>query len=310
MTTMNALRAHIRGGAEQLTYEPAPAPEPGPGEVQVQVAAAGITFDELLWDLTWTRDGRDRTPIVPSHEFAGVVSALGDRVTGLSVGDHVYGMVPFDRDGAAADLLVTPANHVARAAASLSSVESAALPLAGLTAWQALTTHAGVARGEAVLVIGGLGGVGAFAIQIARHLGARVTTAIRGGSAELARTLGADTVVDITDGSVPDGPFDVVLDTVGGPGLDDTYGLLRPGGRLVTLQAPPSQEKAAAVGASAAFFVVQPDAEELRTLASLADTGALRVLIAGSYPLSAGRAAYQSGRTMGRAPGKTVLIVQ
>ena len=114
MTTMMALRAHKRGGPEQLVYESAPVPDPGPGEALVAVHAAGITFAELTWDLSWTtRDGRDRTPVIPAHEVSGVVSALAPGVAGLSVGDEVFALIDFDRDGAAADYVTVPAAHLA-----------------------------------------------------------------------------------------------------------------------------------------------------------------------------------------------------
>ena len=311
MHTMNALRAHTRGGPETLTYETAELAAPAAGEVLVEVTAAGITFDELLWDLTWTRDGEDRTPIIPSHEFAGVVKAVGAGVDDLHPGDRVYGMVPFDRNGAAAEYVITPAGHVALAPTSLSSVEAAALPLAGLTAWQALTEQAGVKAGDRVLVLGGVGGVGAFVTQIAKQLGAHVTATVRPSGADLAQDLGADAIVDAEHSeSLAPASFDAVIDTVGGDALDQAYALVRPGGRLVTLQMPPSQEKAAAAGITAIFFVVSADRGGLTELASLADAGALRVLIAGTYGLDEGRAAYESGKASGRRPGKTVVTVK
>jgi len=311
MATMNALRAHARGGPETLTYEHADVPVPAADEVQIEVSAAAITFDELLWDETWLRDGNDRTPIIPSHEFAGVISAVGSAVTDLAPGDRVYGMVPFNRDGAAAQYVVTPADQVAPAPASLSSIEAAALPLAGLTAWQALTEHAKLQPGETVLVLGGVGGVGAFATQIAKQLGAEVTVTVKSSGVELARSLGADHIVDVTAGDAPTtGVFDVVIDTVGGAALEQAYSLARRGGRLVTLQMPPSQDKAARAGIDAVFFVVTANRAGLATLASLADTAALRVLVAATFPLAEGRTAYESGHASGRRPGKTVLTVK
>src|ERR1700722_10949724 len=139
MPTMMALRAHARGGPEELVYEPAPVPTPGPGEALVAVRAAGITFAELTWDLSWTtRDGRDRTPVIPSHEVSGVIAALGPGVTGLAVGDEVFALIDFDRNGAAADYVTVPAAHLAASPATASPTETASLPLAALTAWQAL----------------------------------------------------------------------------------------------------------------------------------------------------------------------------
>jgi NADPH:quinone reductase-like Zn-dependent oxidoreductase len=303
---MRALRAHSRGGPEVLVAEEAPVPWPGAGEVQVAVDAAAVTFDELLWDETWAHG----TPVIPSHELAGTVSAVGDGVD-LPVGTAVFGMVPFDRDGAAAEWVVTPAAQVAPAPGSLSAVEAAALPLAGLTALQALVDHAGLQRGEAVLVLGGTGGVGSYAVQLARHLGGRVTATVR-RDADFARTLGAHEVVDVSrpEDSLTLASYDVVVDTVGGTALAAAYSLVRPGGRLVTLQAPPDRAAAAEAGIDATFFVVSADAGGLAELRRLADAGVLRAPIAATFPLADGRAAYESGARPGRRPGKTVLVVR
>jgi hypothetical protein len=156
MGTMMALRAHARGGPEQLVYEQAPAPSAGPGEALIAVHAAAITFAELTWDLEWTtRDGQDRTPVIPSHEMSGIVAGLGAGVAGLAAGDEVIGLVDFDRDGAAAEYVVMPAASLAAKPNSVSHVEAATLPLAALTAWQALADHAALQPGEQVLVQGG-----------------------------------------------------------------------------------------------------------------------------------------------------------
>jgi NADPH:quinone reductase-like Zn-dependent oxidoreductase len=308
VTTMMALRAHARGGPGQLTYEPAPVPEPGPGEALVAVHAAGITFAELTWDLSWTtRDGRDRTPVIPAHELSGTVAALGAGVTGLAAGDEVFALIEFDRNGAAADYVTVPAAHLAPRPAAVSHAETATLPLAALTAWQALVDYADVQPGDRVLVQGGAGGVGVYAVQLAAVLGGQVTATGHAGDAELVRSLGADDFA--AAGTAPPGDFDVVIDTVGGAVLDASYDLLRHGGRLVTLGAPPAQGKAAARGAHAMFFVVTPDAVALAKLAGLADEGKLRAVVSQAFPVSDGRRAYESGGEA-RPPGKTVLIVR
>ena len=172
MDTMQAIRAHARGGPERLHLEPAPIPIPAQGEVLVEVRAAAITYDELLWDESWTRNGLDRTPIIPSHEVSGTVAALGATVTDRSIGEDVYGLIEFDRDGAAAQYVTVPSADLARKPATVDHVHAAALPLAALTAWQALLDHAKVVAGESVLVTGGAGGVGAYVVQLARHFGA------------------------------------------------------------------------------------------------------------------------------------------
>jgi NADPH:quinone reductase-like Zn-dependent oxidoreductase len=308
MTTMMALRAHARGGPEELVYESAPVPTPGPGEALVAVHAAGITFAELTWDPSWTTlDGRDRTPVIPSHEVSGVISALGPGVMGPAVGDEVYALIEFDRNGAAADYVTVPAAHLAARPASASHTETATLPLAALTAWQALVDHADVQAGDQVLVLGGAGGVGVYAVQLAAVLGGQVTATGHERDGAFIRSLGAQAFA--TAGTALSGSFDVIIDTVGGAALDASYDLLAPGARLVTLGAPPSQEKAAARGAHAVFFVVTLDAAELAKLAGLVDDGRLRAVVSQTFPLSDGRRAFESGR-QARPPGKTVLIVR
>ena len=311
METMMALRAHTRGGPEQLVYERVPRPVAGPGEALLAVHAAGITFDELTWDLSWTtRGGADRTPMIPSHEVSGTVATAGPGVTGLAPGDEVYALIDFDRDGAAAEYVTVPASALAARPRSLSHVQAATLPLAALTAWQALVDHAGVKRGERVLVQGGAGGVGVYAVQLAAVLSAQVTATGRSQSEAFVRDLGAQEFISsraLGRGAAAD--QDVVIDTVGGRVLADSFALLRRGGRLITLGAPPDPELAAKYGVHAMFFVVQPDRGELARLASLADEGRLRPVVSQVFPLADGRRAYAS-RTQDRPPGKTVLAVR
>jgi NADPH:quinone reductase-like Zn-dependent oxidoreductase len=312
MTDMAALRAHHRGGPEVLTFERAPVPVPADGEVLIAVHAAAITFDELTWEETWLRDGADRTPTIPSHEVSGVVAAMADDVTDFEVGDELYGLIRFDRDGAAAEYVTVPAADLARRPMGVSHVVSAALPLAGLTAWQALVDHAQVRAGERVLVHGGAGGVGALTVELAGILGADVTTTVRSDAHALVTGLGANHVIDTrTEDFAEDDPvYDVVVDTVGGETLDRSFTVLRPGGRLVTLSAPPPAGRAEEFGVTATFFIVVPDRGQLIKLAKLVDADRLHVAIAETFPLREGRAAFESGRRAHRHPGKTVLSVR
>jgi NADPH:quinone reductase-like Zn-dependent oxidoreductase len=298
---MHALRAHTRGGPEVLVYEQAPTPTPGEGEVLVEVHAAAITFDELAWDETWTRDGKDRTPIIPSHEFSGVVAQTGE---------EVYGLVPFDRDGAAAEYVSVPASQIAPKPAHLSHVEAAALPLPALTARQALD-RAEVTADDVVLIHGAAGAVGGYATQMAVAMGAEVTvTAV--SAIDYVRSLGAQRVIDVRAEpfDTEAGAYDVVIDTVGGQTLDRSYAVLCEGGRLVTLQTPPDLMKADQFGVAAIFFIVATNSDELAKLAQLVDGQGLRVTIAQTFPLADGRAAYASRSTPNRKPGKTVLTVR
>lgn len=310
--SMMALRAHTRGGPEVLHYEQAPLPRLEAGDVLVAVHAAAITFTELGWDKTWTRDGKDRTPIIPSHEMSGVVAAIGDRADGFLVGDEVYGLVPFDRDGAAAAYVAVPTDSIAAKPRTVPHSTAAAVPVAALTAWQALVDHGRLRSGDRVLVHGGAGGVGAFVTQIGAALGADVTATALAADRQHVVDLGARRVIDFQRERFDEQPgvFDIVIDTVGGETLDRSFPVLRPGGRLVTLQAPPSQEKAEHYGIEAIFFVVSPSRGELARLVELVDRHELSVTLAGTYPLEQGQAAYLSGQSLSRKPGKTVLIVQ
>lgn len=305
--TMKALRAHQRGGPEQLVYEDAPRPIPGPGEVLVAVHAAAITFAELTWPETWESDGEDRTPIIPSHEVAGVVEEVGPGVAGLAVGDSVFGLVPFNRDGAAAEFVVLPADCLARKRPEVSDVVAAAAALPALTAWEALRDQARLAAGQSILIRGGTGAVGAFITQFAHTIGAEVTVTVSSASSEpRAKTLGADHVV--TD--LPDGQFDFTIDAVGGDVPEWMYSAVRPGGTLLVLQEPPSQELAAQHGINAVFFVVGTRQDRLEELADLLAADGVEVAIAQTFPLSEGRAAYESGSLPKPGPGKTVILVE
>jgi NADPH:quinone reductase-like Zn-dependent oxidoreductase len=302
---VRALRAHHRGGPSQLAVEDAEIPVPGAGEVLVAVYAAGITLTELGWDLSWeTSDGADRTPVIPAHEVSGVVAALGEGVDGLAVGDEVYGLVDFDRNGAAAEFVTMPASALAAKPVKATHVEAASLPLAALTAWQALVDHAALQPGERVLVHGGAGGVGVYAVQLAAHIGAHVIATARTGDEAFVRSLGASEFLDFTTQRFDDelSEVDVVLDTVGGSTLVRSYGVLRPGGRLITIVAPSDE-------VPATFFVVGPDHDELTTLATLVDDGSLRPVVAATFPLEDGRAAFEPIDGP-RHPGKIIIIVR
>lgn len=312
LTDMTALRAQHPGGSEVLVVERAPIPVPAADEVLVEVHVAAITFDELKWPQTWTRDGVSRTPVIVSHEMSGVVRAVGPGVTSVKAGDDVFGLIAFDRSGAAAEYVAVPAIELACKPRSLSHAFAAALPLAGLTALQALEDHAAVQPGETVLVHGGAGAVGILAVQLAALLGAEVTATVRSDASELLRELGATRVIDIRTESLDcvGADFDVVIDTVGGETLEQSFRVLRRGGRLVTIAGAPAADKAEEYGVTATFFLVTSNREQLARLAELVSGGQLRIEIANIFPLSKGREAYESGGLQGRQPGKTVIAVK
>jgi len=294
---MRAARVHPPGGIDALSVDEIEVPQPGSGEALVRVHAAAITRDELDWPT-------DRLPAIVSYELSGVVEEVAGDVRGLGIGDDVFALTPFDRDGVAAEHAVVPAEFLAPKPAGLSQVESAALPLAGLTAWQGLFVHGELQANQRVLILGATGGVGHLATQLATWRGAHVIGTASAAAAELARGFGAEQVLDPTApfvGRIE--PVDLVFDTVGGDALARSADVLREGGRLVAVAEEPSPEIAQRVHAT--YFVVEPDREQLVELGNLATDGVLRPAIDSVFPLKDARAAFD--RVM--APGKRGKVV-
>ncbi|WP_222106391.1 NADP-dependent oxidoreductase [Catellatospora sichuanensis] len=313
MSTMFAVRAHTKGGPEQLVYEQAPRPEPGPGEVLVAVKAASMTPQELTWPETWTYTsdgtGPERTPIIPSHEFSGVVAATGPGVDSPAVGDAVYGLIPFTLNGAAAEYVTVPAAVVAAKPATLDHDHAAALPLAALSAWEALRDHAELQAGQHILVQGGAGGVGMYVVQLAAALGARVSATAGAADLEFVEGLGAEQVIDYKDERLEDHvrDVDVVVDLAGAAAQARSWSVLKPGGILVALSAPPDQQEAARHGVRATYFVVKPDRAALRSIAELVDEGRVRPVLDRVLPLAETRSGYEALEAKRR--GKIVIHV-
>lgn len=305
---MRAVRIHRQGDHHDLVHEEAPHPHAATGDVLVKVHAAGFVPDELTWPGTWVdRAGRDRAPSIPCHEVAGVVAEVRYGTTGLSLGDRVFGLTDWHRDGAAAEYVAVEARNLAVIPDGLGFDEAAALPLSGLTAWQGLFVHGGLRAGQTVVVHGAAGGTGTLAVQLARHAGAHVIATGRGRAAALARELGAHDFVDLERQPLEQavGQADVVFDTIGGELLARSAGLVRPGGTLVSITAPPP---AAPAGGRAAFFIVEPDRDQLAELARLAGSGAVRAHVGAVYPLAEAQKAFAAKQ--GGVPGKVVLRVR
>jgi NADPH:quinone reductase-like Zn-dependent oxidoreductase len=226
------------------------------------------------------------------------------------VGDNVYGLIDLNRDGAAVEFVAVHAADLAAKPHRASHVDTAALPLAALTAWQALVDHATVQLGQQVLVLGGAGGVGVYAVQLAASLGAQVTAVDLPARADMVRGLGAQRFVDATAEPIEQvvSGMDLAIDTVGGDTLRRAYGALRPGGKMITLGAPPPEGLADQYGVEAVFFIVRPDRDELTELARQVDDGRSRPVVSQTFPLAEGRRAYESAGQP-RPPGKTVLTV-
>ena len=313
--TMQALRLHERGGPERLVYETAPLPPIGIGDALVRVHAASITPTELGWPSTWEdRAGRDRRPVIPAHEVAGVVTALGYGTTGMPVGmpvgAAVYGLTDWYRDGAAAEYVAVEVRNLAPKPASLTFAEAAAVPLAGLTAWQALFDHGELSAGQTVLIHGAGGGVGTFAVQLAHAAGARVVATGRAWARQLVTELGADEFIDLERQPLEEavGAVDLVLDLVGGEVLQRSWAIIKPGGVLVSAVENPQAGSATRPEVRSVFFVVAPDHAELVELTRRIEASVLRPIVGGVVPLAEGRAAFEGKRKPG-VPGKMVLAV-
>jgi len=308
---MKAIRLHSRSGPEGLVYEEAPLPEIGPDDALVRVHAAGLTPTELSWNSTYTAKNRQsRLPIVPAFEVAGTVEKVAPGAVGLSIGEEVYGLLDFWRDGAAAEFVAARALDLAPKPRSLSFTHAAAIPLSGLTAWQSLFDYAKLARGDSVLIHGAGGGVGSFAVQFAHWKGAHVFATCSRENAEFVRGLGADRVIDYSSSRFQDelGGLDVVLDTVGGGVLDNSWQVLRRGGSLVTIVGDVSEDVAAKYGVKGYSILVEPNRKELEEIARLVDEGEVRPIVSAAFPLSRAREAYERGLG-GHNRGKLVLEV-
>src|SRR2546422_5413214 len=297
---MRALRLHPPGGIDALSVDEVEVPEPGPGEALVRVRAAAITRDELDWPA-------DRLPAIVSYELSGVIEEVVGDVVGLAVGDDVFALTRFDHDGVAAEHAAIPAALLAPKPVGLSHVESAALPLAGLTAWQGLFVHGQLQPEDRVLILGAAGGVGHLATQLARWRGVCVIGTASTGAAELARGFGVDQVLDpATRFGESIEPVDLVLDTVGGEALMRSADVLRDGGRLVAVAEEPPPEIAQRV--RVIYFVVEPDRQQLVELAKLATDGTIRPAIDSVFPLEQARAAFDRVMASGKR-GKVVIEV-
>jgi NADPH:quinone reductase-like Zn-dependent oxidoreductase len=278
----------------------------------LRVHASGVSPGELDWPTTWLQhDDTPRVPpIVPGHEVAGVVHALGPGVEDLAVGDEVFGYFDVRRDGADAEFVAVPADELARKPATLTLVEASAVPLSALTAWQALFDHGGLEPGGRVLVHGGAGGVGTFAVQFARWRGAHVIATSSERDGDRVRELGADEVIDYRATRFEEvvADLDLVVDTVGGDTWERSWDVLRPGGRLVSIAVPRPPEREPSEGREAIWFVVRPDARQLTEIGVLIDAGHVRPIVSDVVPLARGAEVYgPGGRRPG--PGKVVLLV-
>jgi NADPH:quinone reductase-like Zn-dependent oxidoreductase len=303
---MRAIRIHAQAGPEALAVEEAPYPHTSENDVVIKVHAAGFTPGELNWPSTWKdRAGRDRTPVIPGHEVAGEVAELSMGTTGLTVGQRVFGLTDWARDGTLAEYVAVEARNLAPLPASIDYIGGAALPMAGLTAWQALFDHAGLRPGQTVLIHGAAGAVGDVAVQLAREVGALIIGTGRERDRAAVLEAGAERFA-ATDGDRFEdaaGQVDVVLDMIGGEVLDRSAAVVRPGGTLVSVTAPPRVRPAEG---RAVFFVVEPNRGQLAELARWVQRGKLTPKVGAVRPLGETRDAFLRKQGI---PGKTVIQV-
>jgi NADPH:quinone reductase-like Zn-dependent oxidoreductase len=262
------------------------------------------------WPSTWVdRAGKDRTPVIPAHEVSGVVTALGYGTPGVAIGDAVYGLTDWYRDGAAAEYLAVEARNLAPKPATLNHREASAIPMAGLTAVQALFDHGRLVAGQTVLILGAGGGVGTFAVQLARAAGARVVASGRAWARELVLGLGADAFIDADRDDVAPSAREVslVFDLVGGQAFARSWSSLRDDAAAVSVvEAPPVRTDGR--GPRGVFFVVEPNRAQLSELGRRLAARELRPVVGGVMPLAQGGAAF-AAKLRGSSPGKIVLQV-
>jgi NADPH:quinone reductase-like Zn-dependent oxidoreductase len=306
---MKAVRIHSYGGPEVLQYEETSRPEAAAGEVLIRVHAAGV--NPLDWKV---RSGyvkgflRHRFPLILGWDVSGVVEAVGRRVADFKRGDAVYALLDFTRDGAYAEYVVAPVRDVARKPASLDHVHTAAVPLAASTAWQSLFDVAKLEAGQRVLIHGAAGGVGHFAVQLAKWKGARVIGTASGRNENSVRGLGADEVIDYSTTRFEDrvSNIDVVLDLIGGDTQQRSWKILKKGGMLVSTVGVSSTQSLGGQGARGETLLVHPDAGQLARIAELIDGGQLKPVINTVLPLTEAAKAHELSQT-GHIHGKIVL---
>jgi NADPH:quinone reductase-like Zn-dependent oxidoreductase len=303
---MRAITVRDRdAGVDGLTLTDMPYPHAAENDVIVRVHAAGFTPGELKWPGTWSdRAGRDRTPSIPGHELSGAVVELGYGTTGLTVGQRVFGLTDWARNGSLAEYTAVEARNLAPLAADIDHTVAAALPISGLTAWQGLFDHAHLTTGQTVLIHGAAGGVGSIAVQLAREVGARVIGTGRADDRDGAVRLGVHNFLDLAADDLQHvGEVDVVFDVIGGDVLERSTDLVRRGGTLVTIATPPTVQPK---DGRAIFFVVEPDRVRLSDLAQRLRDGRLKPIVGDVRPLSETASAFARHR---RTPGKTIIQV-
>jgi NADPH:quinone reductase-like Zn-dependent oxidoreductase len=306
---MKAIVAHEYGGPEVLKFEDAPRPEPKENEALVRVITSGVNpADPLTLSGKYAREFGTHLPLIPGYDIAGIVMKTGAKVTKLKAGDAIYGYPTFG--GGWAEYVTVTEGEVAAKPASLSFTEAAAVPLGALTAWQALVDVAQLRAGQTILIHGGSGGVGSFAVQIAKARGARVIATASTTNQDLLKQLGADVAIDYTKTRFEEIAKDVdaVLDPVGKETLARSYDVVKKGGIVMSLVARPDPVELKKRGIRGAAISVHPDAEDLAEIAHMIDAGKIKPVVTQVLPLSEAIAAQRQAETH-HTRGKVVLRI-
>lgn len=311
---MKAVRVSSYGGPEVLKFEEVERPKAGPGELLVRVRAAGVNPVDWKIRQGLLKGMTPQPPFILGYDIAGTVEALGDGVTDFKVGDEVYAYLSLTKGGGYAQFVAVPDKEAARKPKS-DFATAAAVPLAGLTAWQALFTQATLKDGQTVLIHGAAGGVGHFAVQFAKAKGAIVIATASSANHEFLKNLGADIVIDYTKEKFEDVlkaknlQPDLVLDTIGGDTHDRSYAVLKKGGTLVSIVQPPKSDKMKEFGVNAKVFLVMPNGPQLAEIARLIDAGKVTPHVSAKLPLEEAAKAHELSQT-GKTRGKIVLEVK
>ncbi len=308
---MKAIVLHEYGSPEVLKYEDVPRPEPKEDQILVRVIAAGVNpVDGMIRSGMFAKDEKTVFPRTLGADIAGVVEKSGSKITKFKAGDAVYAYISLENEGGYAEYALAMENEASPKPKSLDYVEAAAVPVVALTAWQALIDTAKLKAGQTVLIHGGSGGVGTFAIQIAKARGAKVIATASAANQDLLKQLGADVAIDYTKTKFEDiaRDVDVVLDSVGKDTLARSYGVIKKGGFIVSLVARPDRAELAKRGIRGAALSVDPNSNELGEIGRLIDEKKIRVIVSQTFPLSEAKKAQEQVAT-GHTRGKIVLKV-
>ena len=310
-TKMKAIVIHEYGGPEVLKYEDLPRPEPKDDEILVRVIAAGVNpVDGLIRSGKWAKFFNVKLPLVPGYDIAGVVEKTGGKIDKFKKGDAVYAYIGLNKAGGYAEYALVTEKEAAPKPKSAGFVEAAAVPVVALTAWQALVDTAKLGPRQSILIHGGSGGVGSFAIQFAKLRGAKVFATASTRNQDLLKQLGADVAIDYTKQKFEDvaKDVDVVLESVGKETLARSYAVVKKGGILVSLIGPPDQAELDKHGIRGAALGVEPDSAELAEIGKLIDEKKIKVIVSQTFPL-ADAAKAQGQADTGHTRGKIVLKV-